>query len=140
MFARRISAFALYTEKKEILLQHRTDDAPKYPGYWGLFGGGIEEGETPEEALAREAQEELELDLRNIPLFKRYELPQEQGTDERFIYLAQTFKTAGELKKTQHEGQDLGFFLYEQTQKLQIADFNKIILADIAEALERMVT
>jgi 8-oxo-dGTP pyrophosphatase MutT (NUDIX family) len=30
-----------------------------YPGYWGLFGGAVEEGEDAETALERELQEEL---------------------------------------------------------------------------------
>ncbi len=30
-----------------------------YPGHWGLFGGGMDPGESPEDALARELEEEL---------------------------------------------------------------------------------
>ena len=42
------------------LMQQR-DDVPGifYPGYWGLFGGAIEPGESAVEALAREVHEEL---------------------------------------------------------------------------------
>jgi 8-oxo-dGTP pyrophosphatase MutT (NUDIX family) len=34
-----------------------------YPDHWGLFGGGIEPGEDPVAALARELREELELEI-----------------------------------------------------------------------------
>jgi 8-oxo-dGTP diphosphatase len=30
-----------------------------YPGHWGLFGGHLEPGESPEEAVIRELQEEI---------------------------------------------------------------------------------
>jgi 8-oxo-dGTP diphosphatase len=46
--------------KGRIAMQLR-DDRPgvSYPGHWGLFGGGREAGETPEEAGIREVREEL---------------------------------------------------------------------------------
>ena len=32
-----------------------------YPGHWGCFGGAVDQGETPEQALVRELNEELNL-------------------------------------------------------------------------------
>jgi len=57
--ARRVVVMILHDSKGRILLQHRTDDAPYMPGQWAYFGGGIEQGETPEQALVRESEEEL---------------------------------------------------------------------------------
>jgi 8-oxo-dGTP pyrophosphatase MutT (NUDIX family) len=42
-----------------ILLCKRTQDAPTHPGHWGLIGGKVENGKTPEETARREVEEEL---------------------------------------------------------------------------------
>lgn len=41
------------------LLQLRDAAAPTYPSCWGLFGGHVEPGESPQYALWRELREEL---------------------------------------------------------------------------------
>lgn len=52
------------------------DDKPgiSAPGMWSLFGGLLEKGETPEEALTREIEEELTIELteyRHLWSFRR---------------------------------------------------------------------
>jgi 8-oxo-dGTP pyrophosphatase MutT (NUDIX family) len=44
------------------LLQMRDQKAGIfYPGYWGLFGGAVDSGESPDQTLRRELEEELGL-------------------------------------------------------------------------------
>jgi 8-oxo-dGTP pyrophosphatase MutT (NUDIX family) len=43
-----------------VLLCKRTQNAPIHPGYWGLFGGKVE-NETPMDAVKREVREELKI-------------------------------------------------------------------------------
>jgi 8-oxo-dGTP pyrophosphatase MutT (NUDIX family) len=60
------AAAIILVESDGYLLQLR-DMRPDiwYPGHWGLFGGGIDPGEEPLQALARELREELELELKS---------------------------------------------------------------------------
>jgi 8-oxo-dGTP diphosphatase len=46
-------------ESRRLLLQHRDGKAPTEPNRWGMFGGSIEDGESPEEAMIRELHEEI---------------------------------------------------------------------------------
>lgn len=58
-----------------VYLQKRSKNATRLPDYFGLWGGGIEEGENPEQALVREVKEELEIDLdiKQVKFLSRYE-------------------------------------------------------------------
>lgn len=71
-------AVAILHQGDRFLLQLR-DDIPTiaYPGYWGFFGGHIEPGETPEQALKRELQEEISYTFTVKPVkFGCYNEPQ----------------------------------------------------------------
>ena len=51
------------------LFQLRDDvDDISFPGVWGLFGGRIENGESPGESLVRELYEELNLEVKEEDL------------------------------------------------------------------------
>ncbi len=49
----------IMNEKGEVLLQKRSDNKNRHPGEWAKTGGHVESGETVEEALQREAKEEV---------------------------------------------------------------------------------
>jgi 8-oxo-dGTP pyrophosphatase MutT (NUDIX family) len=58
---RRVVGILLVDAAGSILLQHRDAHAPVAPNQWSMPGGGIEPGETPEEAAHRELLEETGL-------------------------------------------------------------------------------
>lgn len=66
-------AIAILYRDDKFLFQLR-DDIPNivYPGHWGLFGGHLDPGETPDIAVARELLEEIGYTLPNISKFGCY--------------------------------------------------------------------
>ncbi len=44
-----------------------------YPDHWGCFGGAVDAGEGPDEALRRELREELEYEIPGAREFTRFE-------------------------------------------------------------------
>ncbi len=57
----RVSAYGLITQEDEILLCRISPDFFFDAGKWTLPGGGIEFGESPEQAMVREVEEETGL-------------------------------------------------------------------------------
>ncbi|MDD4358518.1 MAG: NUDIX domain-containing protein [Candidatus Pacebacteria bacterium] len=76
MSKRKVSVLVPYRIENNsvyIFLQKRSKDAKRAPGFFGFFGGGAEEGETPEQALLREIKEELDYNLKSFDFFNKYE-------------------------------------------------------------------
>ncbi len=71
LIKRKVAVVIFYDNKSNILLQDRKNYS-KHGEEYGFFGGKVEEGETPEQALKRELKEELELDIKDYRLFKKY--------------------------------------------------------------------
>jgi 8-oxo-dGTP pyrophosphatase MutT (NUDIX family) len=87
------------------------DDLPSiwYPGHWGLFGGGVDEGEEEVAALRRELREELEFELREARPFAtiNYDL-QPIGLDCYFRRYYEVPVTITEWNRVVlHEGSDV---------------------------------
>lgn len=73
---RETSGFVAYRAEGDgyvFFLQKRDEHAPVHANVFSLFGGGIDEGETPKQALRREVQEELVYEPRHAVFFDRYE-------------------------------------------------------------------
>src|SRR6266567_6257010 len=70
----RIGVFALiFDDQGRVLLGHRRDI-----DWWNLPGGGMEAGETVDEAMIREVREETGLQVRVEQLVGVYSKPQKQ--------------------------------------------------------------
>jgi 8-oxo-dGTP diphosphatase len=126
-YKRNVSALILYKADGTMLLQHRTKDAPTFPDHWSLFGGGIEEGETPEQAVRREALEELGYQLASPRLFTV-----QQIADEKMHVFVERYNGRPLILQ---EGQAMGWFLPSATKDLLMVDAERTIIEALGETL-----
>ncbi|MEB3170260.1 MAG: NUDIX hydrolase [Synechococcaceae cyanobacterium] len=95
-------ALALLEREGRWLLQLR-DDIPTIiaPGCWALFGGHLDPGETPEQALRRELQEEIAWEVGPLAFCCRHDRP------ERSLHYFHAALTAPLEALELREGQDM---------------------------------
>ena len=131
MASRNVAVLILYSPDGRILLQHRTKDAPTFPDYWAFFGGGIEEGESPEQAVKRECLEELGYPLTDPRHFetRRFDYLGREHTMHVFI----APYDGGTL--TLFEGQAMGWFRTTDTADLMMNDHDRSVVQALADRL-----
>ena len=96
----RIGVFALIFDAERILLGHRRDI-----DWWNLPGGGMEVGETVDEAVCREVREETGLEVEVEQLVGVYSKPQKQ----EIVLAFRCRVTGGTLQATEEVGENRYF-------------------------------
>lgn len=128
---RSVAVFILFDRNGRVLLQHKAKDSKVLPNQWAFFGGGIEKGENPKQALWREAKEELGINLTNAEFLGRYVSPFEGGLWEQFVFIGDLKIPLETLKRQQTEGKGIGVFKHEELEGLNM---NKHILQIVDDA------
>ncbi|MEB3291942.1 MAG: NUDIX hydrolase [Synechococcales bacterium] len=102
-------AIAILYQEDRFLLQLR-DNIPNilYPGYWCLFGGHLDPGETPEQAVVREIKEEINYEL---PVVQKFGIVADERVI-RHVFHAPLLQELSEL--TLAEGWDWGLASLEE--------------------------
>ena len=121
----RICVGALVTERDgdvRILLGQRAADRAFYPGVWDIPGGHCARGETLEQALVRELQEEVGVTptaWRRLSTLRR-KLP---GRDERLVLhvYAVTDWTGKPQNRLPEEHADVAWFGIDEACRLPLA-------------------
>lgn len=85
--------------------------------YWEFPGGKIEEGETKQEALIREIQEELDTEIEILEFINTAQYTYDFGTVKLSVFTAKVIQ--GELKLKEH--QDAKWVPYSELNQLNWA-------------------
>lgn len=126
------ASLVIHDGRGRFLLQHRDDFAPTFPGMHGLFGGALEPGEIPGDALLRELDEELRLRPSDpVPIGSHlFQLP-----DRRMLMHAWTYRigeSVDGLRRSQREGQGLGWFTLPEIESGDVPDQDRHVLRTAA--------
>lgn len=122
----------IVNEEGKILLCKRAKTIRTYPDMWGLISGYVEWGETIEDALKREAKEEIGVDIEVIRFTGRYYDTLGRHPRKTVICLPHRCRIkSGEPKINQpEEVSDVRWFSPEDIRKMELAYDHKKILED----------
>lgn len=106
------TAFIFFNSK--ILLMLRDNNSKTvHPNVWGIIGGGIECGESPNEAIKRECKEEINIIPSQLCFIGK-------DGDNRYRYFAKLTPKEASLIKLGNEGQRLKFYEIEKLKELSL--------------------
>jgi len=119
---KKVAKVFLMNKENKLLLQLR-DNIPTiaFPDYWACFGGGVEEGETIEQAAIREVKEEIgDFEIQNMKPIGKFFVPSENA----WVF---SFKADINLDEDQidqiklTEGQAAKYFTEDELEEIRVA-------------------
>jgi 8-oxo-dGTP diphosphatase len=130
---KEISQVLLFDCNSRLLVYLRDDNpAIPFPNHWDLFGGHLEAGESPEQALVREVKEEVGVELKLWHHFRVYHCTEgDVYPNIKHIYWAQIYQSPAQL--TLNEGQRLMSIGINELDRFKFANILRGILQDFIE-------
>jgi 8-oxo-dGTP diphosphatase len=130
---KEISQVLLFDCNRRLLVYLRDNDpAIPFPNHWDFFGGHLEAGESPEQALVREVQEEVGVKLTEWNFFRLYHCTRGDAyPNTKHIYWAQIDQSCAEL--TLNEGQQLMSIGADEVDQIKFANILRQILEEFIE-------
>ena len=103
---------------KYLLTKRAEASDPKHLGKWQQPGGGLEFGETPEEALLREVREELGIEVTNIRFVPKVFTAIRETWQGLFMCFLCEMKDEHAKVTINEEASEYGWFTFEEMKGL----------------------
>jgi mutator protein MutT len=128
----RQTAGGILVKDKKILLGKRKKDR-LYPDIWDIFGGHIEPEESEEEAMVRELEEELGIEVKKYEFLESYQDKEPTcGLDYIHHLFIVSSWTGTPFNKNPWEHESIGWFSRKEVDKLKMhEEVRRIILENV---------
>ena len=133
MAIRNVSVLILYNSTGHILLQHRANDASRLADFWAFFGGGIEQGESPTEALERELLEELSYQVHKPYFLLAQKIRDDEDENTKYVFVEYYQDQPLQLG----EGQGMGWFSPDETHELKMIEHDRAVVKQMRDYLNQ---
>lgn len=122
----------IVNKEEKILLVKRAEGEKNFPGMWGLVSGWMEWGETVKQALKREAQEEIGVEVEIVKFCNRYYDGPRRHPTKTSVALPHICKIiSGEPKANQpEEVEEVKWFSPQEIREMDLAYDHKQMLID----------
>ena len=122
----------IINDEGKVLLQKRSANNQFFPNHWGLVGGWMEWGETVEDALKREAQEEVGVEIEVVKFIGKYYDALDRHPTKTSVALPHICKiVSGKPRVNQlSEFQDVGLFDPKEIEEMTLYYDHKQMLKD----------
>lgn len=129
----RSAGILLVNARNEVLLQLR-DNTPgiRYPRHWTTLGGHLKPGETPEQGLLRELQEEIGRTVERPRLFRVYRRRDDAGDQLIWVYYAPFDVPVEQIRLT--EGERVEYMTLQEALRRPLAFGFEEVLRDFQAA------
>ena len=115
------AAAVIIQSKDKILLSKRSNKLSEEPGKWENVGGSVDQNETFEEAITREATEELGITIGNLTVSLEYK--NAEGEPQVVVFYADF---SGEPKVMEKDACDeLKWVSKEELRNMELASFTR---------------
>ncbi|HEX5691232.1 MAG TPA: NUDIX domain-containing protein [Roseiflexaceae bacterium] len=122
---------AVIVSPQHVLLGLRSPERRLYPNVWDIFGGHVEPGESNEQALLRELDEELGIVATEWRYLSTFDEPQvERYGEARYHFYLVTAWRGEPHNRQPHEHSEIAWFSFAEAQHLSLADPRYVELFD----------